>query len=182
MRAVLVRNTADRFGVVAKLFHWSIALLITGLIWLGWYMVDLNYYHRWYNDSLTAHKSLGVIVLAFAAAKLLWSWYSPTPALVPTLRAWERILARAMHALLVAAMFILPITGYVISTSEGDAVAIFDWFAIPAVVVVNEDIRDTVIGIHYYTSYATAVLVALHAGAAMKHQFIDGDGTLRRMM
>lgn len=178
---MLLRNTAEHFGVIAKVFHWSIALLMIGLIWLGWYMVDLNYYHPWHNDALSGHKSLGMIALTLALAKLFWGLYSPAPSLTQSRRAWEGAVTRASHAILTAAMLVLPVSGYVISTSAGDAVAVFDWFTVPAVFVANERVLDVAIDIHYYIAYATAILVVLHAGAAIKHQIIDGDGTLRRM-
>jgi cytochrome b561 len=42
-------------------------------------------------------------------------------------------------------------------------------------------VRDLAIDLHFYLAYITAVIVLLHAGAAVKHQFIDKDGILRRM-
>ena len=36
-----IENTEDRFGAVAILFHWSMAVLIIGLLALGLYMVRL---------------------------------------------------------------------------------------------------------------------------------------------
>ena len=71
---MLIRNSGQQFGLVAKLIHWTIALLILGLIWLGWYMVGLTYYDTWYNDSLTYHKALGMIVLALA----IWPFVAVT--------------------------------------------------------------------------------------------------------
>jgi len=35
---------------------------------------------------------------------------------------------------------------------------------------------------HRFAAYALAVLVALHAAAALKHHFVDRDATLRRMV
>ena len=68
----MLRNTESRYGVVAKLLHWSVAALTLGLIWLGWYMVDLTYYDAWYNDSLAWHKALGIVALALGATKIAW--------------------------------------------------------------------------------------------------------------
>ena len=39
---MLFTNTRLRFGLFTRLLHWLIAILILGLIWLGWYMVDLD--------------------------------------------------------------------------------------------------------------------------------------------
>jgi cytochrome b561 len=36
-----IDNTEDRYGAVAILFHWSMALLVIGLAALGLYMVTL---------------------------------------------------------------------------------------------------------------------------------------------
>ena len=74
---MLIRNSADRFGLVTKLLHWLIAILIIFLIWLGWYMVDLTYYDKWYNASLAWHKALGMLVLGLGIAKIGWQLYSP---------------------------------------------------------------------------------------------------------
>ena len=86
---MLIKNSRHEFGLVAKLFHWTIALLILGLIWLGWYMVGLSYYDPWSRDALPAHRALGMIVLALALFKLLWLKVSLTPEPVPSHRSWE---------------------------------------------------------------------------------------------
>ena len=76
---MLIKNTPSQFGLLSKLLHWLIAILILGLIWLGWYMVDLTYYDKWYNDSLHYHKSLGILALALALVKIGWHQYTPAP-------------------------------------------------------------------------------------------------------
>ena len=54
-----MRNTPEKYGIVSIFLHWLVALAIFGLFALGWYMVDLSYYDRWQNLSLTAHRALG---------------------------------------------------------------------------------------------------------------------------
>ncbi len=87
-----------------------------------------------------------------------------------------------MHLTLFAMMVAIPITGYGISTSAGDGITIFGWFEVPALIPESEALRDLAIELHYYLAYGTAALVLLHAMAAFKHQFIDRDGTLGRMI
>ncbi len=178
----MLKNSSENYGTVSKTLHWSIALLIVGLIWLGWYMVDLTYYDTWYNDSLTLHKSFGMLVLALALVKVAWVSYSKLPNYSPTLEPWERVGARITHAILFLAMFAIPISGYFISTSAGDPVSIFGWFEISALFSIGEEPRDIAIELHYYLAYATAGLVVLHALAALKHQFVDKDGALGKML
>jgi len=53
-----LRTNGARYGLVSRGLHWSVALLIIGLLWLGWYMADLSYYDRWSKVSLDWHKAL----------------------------------------------------------------------------------------------------------------------------
>ena len=79
-------------------------------------------------------------------------------------------------------MIVIPLTGYLISTSAGDGISVFGMFEVPALVEKNVTLRDLAIAVHYYTAYGTAFLVVLHAGGALKHQFVDRDDTLRKML
>lgn len=178
----MLSNTESRYGLVAKLLHWTIALFIIGLIWLGWYMVDLTYFDRWANESLRWHKALGLIVLVPASGKILWMICNPAPALPESIARWQQAAARMVHYSLVAMMLLLPISGYVISTSAGQAVEMFGWFKVPALFEIDTGLRDLAISTHYYLAYGCAVLAAAHGLAAIKHQFIDKDETLAKML
>ena len=177
-----ILNSTTSFGLVTKCLHWATAQLIIGLIALGYYMVGLSYYDAWYHDALQAHKALGMLVFVLGVVTLTWRQTSPSPPLHDTLKPWERIAATAMHHTLLLLVLLIPVTGFLVSTSAGKAVEFFDWFEVPALVVVGEGLRELAITIHFYCSYGTAALVALHAAAAFKHQFIDRDGTLARML
>ena len=175
-------NSADRYGLITKLLHWLIALLIVSLIVLGWYMVDLTYYDRWYNASLTAHKALGLLVLLLAAIKIIWTLINRSPPMVVTLKRWERIAAHVAHGLLYLVMVLIPVTGYIVSTSAGDGISMFGWFDVPALFAAGPESRDLAITVHFYLGYGTAGLVAVHTLAALKHHFVNYDATLSRML
>ncbi len=179
---MLIKNSLSRFGLFSKLLHWLIAILILGLIWLGWYMVDLTYYDKWYNDSLHYHKSFGILVLALALLKIGWQQYTPAPGPATGLKAWEKTGAKIMHYILWSMMLLIPVTGYLISTSAGKPIQLFNWVTLPALVDVDEALRELAIDVHYYLAYATLFLVIGHAGAALKHHFINRDETLKRML
>lgn len=179
---MLIRNTGDRYGLVSKALHWMLALLMLGLVWLGWVLVDMGYYDRWYYTVEAAHVSFGMLVLALAVFKLVWMLYSPAPAPQAELKPWERGAARLVHWVLFLSMFLIPVTGYLTSTSDGKGVAMFEWFEIPAVVPVSTTLRDWSVDVHFYAAYGMLVLAMLHASAALKHQLIDRHGTLKRML
>lgn len=175
-------NSATHYGLASKLFHWVIALSIIGLIWLGWYMVDLTYFDKWYNQSLALHKALGMLVLGLALGLFVWKIVSPSPAAVASIPSWQRFAAHAMHHVLLLLMVAIPVSGYLISTSAGKPVSIFGLIDVPALFAKNDEVRDFAIELHFYIGYGIGILALGHAGAAIKHQLIDRDGTLARMI
>ena len=163
-------------------FHWAIALAIVGLVGLGAWMVGLTYYDPWYYDSLALHKAIGIVVLALALAKFGWKLVDRNPGFGPEVKPHERAGATAMHWLLNALMVMLPVTGYLISTSEGAGIDMFGLFDVPALVDVSAATRDLAIDIHFYVAYGGIALVGMHIIAALKHHFVDRGSTLRRML
>ena len=176
------RSGADHYGIVAIGLHWSIALAFVGLVGLGAWMVGLTYYDPWYNDSLALHKAIGIVILALALAKFGWKIADRKPGFAPEVRAYERAGATAMHWLLNAFILLLPVTGYLISTSEGAGIDVFGLFEVPALFDVTAGTRDLAIDIHYYVAYGGIALAGIHAGAAFKHTLIDRGSTLIRML
>ena len=176
------RSGRDHYGLVAIGFHWSIAIVFVGLVGLGAWMVGLTYYDPWYNDSLALHKAIGIVVLALALAKFGWKLVDRKPGFGPEVRAYERAGATATHWILGVLLVVLPVTGYLISTSEGAGIDVFGLFELPAFFDVTAGTRDLAIDLHYYLAYGGIALVGVHAGAALKHTFIDKGSTLIRML
>ncbi len=175
-------NSPTSYGIVTRLLHWAVALLIIALVPLGWWMVGLSYYDRWYHDALELHKALGMLALALGAVKAGWYLGNAKVAFAAGLRPWERASARTVHACFLVLMVLIPATGYLISTSAGDGISMFGLFQVPALVSKNDTVRDLAIEIHYWAAYGAGALVLGHAGAALKHQLVDRDGTLRKML
>ena len=176
------RSGKDHYGIVSSGLHWAIALAIVGLVGLGAWMVGLTYYDPWYYDSLALHKAIGIVVLALALAKFGWKLVDRNPGFGPEVKPHERAGATAMHWLLNALMVLLPVTGYLISTSEGAGIDMFGLFDVPALVDVTAATRDLAIDIHFYVAYGGIALVGMHIIAALKHHFVDRGSTLRRML
>lgn len=177
-----ISNTPNSFGWLTRLLHWLVALHILGLIALGWYMVDLSYYDPNYHDSLLYHKAFGMLALTLAACKVLWFGFNVQPAPTVPIAHWQEWASKTVHLLLLALMLIIPVSGYFISTSAGDAIDMLGLIEIPALIAVNETWRDIAISTHEFMAYSVLALSGLHAAAALKHQLIDGDGTLKRML
>ena len=91
------RNSETRYGIVAKSFHWLMAILIIAIFALGLYMVELSYYDRWYKDSLEIHKSTGLLIALLWLLRLAWKKASIAPKTL-SLHAWETKIAHLAHS------------------------------------------------------------------------------------
>jgi cytochrome b561 len=176
----MLRNSPQTYGRVHIALHWLTALTTLGLFALGIWMVGLDYYDRWYNRAPHVHKSIGVLLFFLVALRLLWRWTNPRPR--PFGSAREIRLAEAAHRILYLLLFTVALSGYLIPTADGRALDVFDWFSLPATlhgIARQEDIAGE---IHEGSAFALIGLVVLHAGAALKHHFLDRDRTLARML
>lgn len=177
-----LRNTTESYGLISILLHWLVALTVFGLIALGLWMVDLNYYSPWYKQAPFWHKSIGLLLFAVLFARLLWRMTNPQPKTPDSHQRWEVQLAHAVHALLYLMLFAILISGYLISTAKGQGISVFGWFELPALITGLPRQADRAGAVHYWLAMALLALVALHILGALKHHFIDRDTTLIRML
>ena len=143
-------NTPTSYGLIMRMLHWAIAVLILFLVGLGFWVVDLGYLHPRYNAALDLHKALGMVVLVLAVLKLVSRAVMVKVQFQATLSSWERIAAISVHHLLYVAMIAIPITGYTVSTSAGQGIAMFGLFEVPALGRVPRSARDVAIEVHYW--------------------------------
>ncbi|WON78339.1 cytochrome b [Serratia sp. UGAL515B_01] len=179
---MLWKNTSDRFGHISVLIHWLVALTVYGMFALGLWMVTLGYYDVWYHKAPEIHKSIGILLLIIMVFRVLWRFISPPPKPLTSYSRFTRISAVFAHLALYVLLFGILISGYLISTADNQAINVFGWFEVPASVTGLPQQADTAGTIHLYLAWVVVVLSVLHALAALKHHFIDGDITLKRML
>ena len=94
-------------------------------------------------------------------------------------------MARVTHLLFYVLMVAVPLAGLGLHSAfgKGKPVSLFGLVDFPALPVGSD---KPTIGLfhelHEVTATAMLVLFALHVAAALKHQFLDRDGTLARMV
>jgi cytochrome b561 len=175
-----LQNTNRGYGWIAIGLHWLGAVLVFALFGLGIWMVELTYYDPWYREAPNLHKSVGILLLLMVCGRLVWRWSQPHPE--PMGSPLTRIVATLVHGFLYALMIVLMLAGYLISTADGSAIAVFGLFEVPAVISDLPNQEDVAGLVHEWLAWVLIGVVLLHATAAAKHQLIDRDGTLARMV
>jgi len=176
----VLKNNSQGYGLVSIIIHWLSAITVFTLFGLGLYLSELSYYDELYRVIPHWHKSLGVLLALAVIFRIVWmvSHPSPKPHGSPAMAN----VAKAAHGVLYLALFSLFITGYLISTADGRAIDVFDWFSVPGFGSFIENQEDLAGQIHELIAYIIMGLAALHALAALKHHFLDRDNTLSRML
>lgn len=172
-----------QYAGFAKLLHWITAVAVIGLFILGLWMVGLNYYDPWYRRAPDIHKSVGVTLILITLIRLVYRFSVPYPGSLANHSKLEKLAAKLVHIAIYGLLFVMFISGYLITTAQGDPLIVFGGLlSIPSTVSGIDNLEDLAGEIHEITAYTLIGLAVLHAAAALKHHVIDKDDTLRRMI
>lgn len=108
---------------------------------------------------LTVHVVLGLTVLALAIVRLWWRRRTPLPPWAPTLSARERVIAHWTERALYGSLFAIPLSGL--------------WLVL---------VSDDAVGVHVAFHLVFFVAFAAHVGLVVKHELVNRDGLLSRML
>ena len=176
-------SNSDKYPVLMRLMHWAVGLLILGIIGAGWYMVGLEDNVSYKYDIYHWHKSFGVLVIFLLFARLVIRWASKVPKLPDSMPAYQRKLGTLVHWLLYLFMFLVPVSGYLMSDAGGRDVPLFN-LVMPSFLEKNQDLASFFHEVHHTIPYILLGIVVLHTLGAIKHRYFDKPehDVLRRML
>ena len=179
-----ITRTEPRYGLMAIVLHWVLAVFILSVFAVGVYMADLPF-------SLAKlklvnwHKWAGVTILALSVWRLVWRLTHRPPALPMRIQRAPPPLQRGgfhgTHHLMYLLFFAVPLLGWAYSSAKGYPIVWFGVLPLPDWVPVSESLATVLKPLHALAAYGLIGLVVLHVAAALKHQFIDRDGLIERM-
>ncbi len=172
---------ANHYTQTAKSLHWLMAILLFGLLALGFYMHDLPLspeklqLYSW-------HKWAGVTAFLLVLVRLAWRIAHRPPALPDSMPKTMQLAAHAGHLGLYLLMLAIPLSGWLMSSAKGFQTVWFGVLPIPDLLDKNKELGDLLQQVHMLLNLAFIAILAGHIGAALKHHFIDKDDILTRML
>ncbi|SAK44347.1 cytochrome B561 [Caballeronia hypogeia] len=168
------------YNAPARAFHWLTALLLLIQYVLAWTMPDV---HR---DTkpvglIAWHLGVGMVIVLLLVVRLVWRGVHGAPPEPDTLPSALRTLARFTHALLYALLIAVPLMGWANASSRDWSVTLLG-VPMPPLSRAGSSIGHALGDWHRNFAWVLLALVGLHVAAALFHQFVLGDGTLRRML
>lgn len=186
----LPASTNGRFSAVAIILHWAIAALIVVNLYLGLRAAFFEDSRLAVFEILQLHKSIGVTVLVLSIVRLVWRLVNPPPPYPDSMKPWEKAAASAVHWGLYGLMIGLPLVGWVlVSASRFNLPTLLyktiPWPHLPLLPelapATKKIVEDGAAQTHAILAWIMIVLLVLHVGAALKHQFLTKDGVLYRI-
>jgi cytochrome b561 len=171
---------SQRYAGSLIVLHWLIALGIIGLLAVGLYMVGLPKGLPFKATLINLHKSLGMTVFLLVLLRIVARAALHRPPL-PPMPPWQRAAARTTQGLLYVAMVGMPLAGYLGSSFNRYGTR-FWGILLPKWGWDDPHLRELFFGIHEALGYVLIVLIVLHVAGALKHQLIDRDNLLARML
>jgi len=174
-------DASTHYTRTAKSLHWLMALMIFGLLGLGFYMSDLPLspqklkLYSW-------HKWAGVTVFLLTLVRLAWRATHQPPLMPWQMSKLQQIAAHVGHVGLYLLMLAIPLSGWLMSSAKGFQTVWFGVLPIPDLLPKNKELGDLLLSLHQGLNLLLVVLLLTHIAAALKHHFIDRDDVLIRML
>jgi cytochrome b561 len=178
---VPLRNTRERYGLIAQFFHWLIVVLVILQFVLGFMAHGLPISLERL-VLLARHKSIGITLFVLVVLRLGWRLYSKPPALPPSPHPFFDTAARASHGLLYALLLAMPVIGWLLSSASHLSVAWFGLFSLPNLVGPDQRLANGLLLTHESLAWLLLVTASVHALAALWHHFFLKDQVLVRML
>jgi cytochrome b561 len=172
------RALASRYQPVLVALHWLLALMIIGLLYLGFFVLaNMPNSDPKKLDILVWHMAGGMFVLVLMILRFIIRMWSARPA-TATATAGSPLLDRlasSAHYSLYVIVFLMIASGW----STG-------WLISSVFQPHGKPLPDTFAVLPTFRAHAVlatllAILIAGHIAAALYHQFVLKDGLFRRM-
>ena len=158
-------------------FHW-ITVVLVAFQWIGAHYIDAFPRGPLRVDARSTHIAVGAALILVLTARLAWrnqGGLRLAPLGHPALAAT----ARMVHAALYAQVAAVLAAGLANARIRGDN--LFKLLQIPKLAPGHAGLKSFVESLHEWLANSLLILAGLHAAAAIAHQFIWKDTTLRRM-
>ena len=184
------RAPRSTYSAVAITLHWLIALGMLTNIGLAWYFGTLPRAAQ--VAPVQLHKSIGSTVLLLTVIRIAWRLLNAPPPLPATMRPWEKWAARTNHVLFYLLMLAMPLSGWAM-VSASPLIKVhptvlywtLPWPTFPFLPTDPDQLHaeHKLFGAtHELLAWLAYASILLHVAAALKHQIIDRDDVVARMI
>ena len=176
------KGTKSSWGLVAKLFHWSLALLLFWQVATGISLHNMEFSPLKMGFIIT-HKFFGTVVFSLVVLRLIWKYIFNTHTRYENIPLFHKLVSNLVHFILYGLVILIPIQGTLMTWLEGGDVYLLGLIKITPLIEENFILYPDALTIHYYSARMLTAVFSLHIAAALYHRFMIKDkyGVWKRM-
>lgn len=169
-----------QYSTTAKFFHWLVAVIVIAMLSGSFFLDDVP--EAFQSNAYMLHKSFGLTVLFLMVLRFIWINYAGKPPQPLSMSLWERVLSRVVQYSFYVFLVSMPLIGWIMSVAEGRTPSYFGLFNLPLPIHENKQLGDVMADAHTVVAWILIGLLVLHVLGALKHQYINKDDVLKRML
>ena len=169
-----------KYGTVAKVFHWTIVVLLAIQLPLGWLMPDIRR-GMMPGTAMIAHITIGITILVLIVLRFVWRLTHPV-APESNLPAWQRVSSELVHWLLYVVVLATTLTGWSFESARGWHIPLYGVVRLPNPFAEGSALGHAVGELHSSLVWVLVALISVHILAALVHLFLYEDRVMHRML
>jgi cytochrome b561 len=175
----MTRPDRTHFAFLLRLIHWTMALLVLTMLFVGVAMVSTV--GPAYPELLRLHRAIGIAILILAIVRLIVRGATGAPSLPRDLPPIQKLAAKGSHVLLYAAMIGMPLIGWGMLSAGGYPEVVTKGLILPHILPHDLKLYALLRTAHTIVAILFFALILLHLAAALIHGLIRRDGVLQSM-
>jgi len=175
-----MNRPAHRFPLLSRILHWTMAVLVLAMLFIGIGMVSTV--SSRYATLVSVHKSIGIIILVLVAIRLINRLINRPPPLPADLPWWQVAAATASHWVLYLLMFALPLVGWAMLSAAGAPIVAFGAVSLPPILPHDAAVFAVLRATHTALALLLFATFLAHLGAALFHALVRRDEVLPSMV
>jgi cytochrome b561 len=175
-----VANTVRSWGAVQQTLHWTLAFMVLVQLLTGDILL-FSAPHQFPNLGRFVHPTMGILIGLLMVGRLAWREGHPVPSMPRDLTTAQQALAKATHYAFYALLIFNPLVGYLMVCAAGGHVHLFT-AVLPSAMGKSPAYQTLYWWMHLVFGVTIGGLFLLHAGAALRHEYVKRDNVLRRML
>ena len=160
------------FNLLARVLHWSMALMIIAMLFIGVTMVASLHLRPMLID---LHRPLGIAIGVLVLLRLYNRLRHRPPPLPADLPVWQVMAAKASHWMLYALMLAMPLIGWAMLSAGGYPIVLWGGLHLPPIVPHTPALYAALRNAHSLLAYVLFATVLMHVGAALFQQLLGGQ-------
>ena len=177
---MMFTGSENSWGLIAKIFHWIVALLIIWQLFTGFNLSTLEFSPKKI-AFIEIHKIFGTFILVFILVRLGWRFYNSAPS-NKNLPKFHRIFSSIIHNFLYFLVIFTTVQGTLMTQVGGFDVQLLGLITMPRLIAENLDMYPTFKSLHYSLWLILLATFIIHLIGGIYHRF-SGDkyGVWKRM-